>query len=129
MDKLKNFEAQKGHYVFRPSGRVSIGQAVEMVSEGIAFARSLNIQKLLVDVTNLEGFEPPGVVLRYFLIHEWARAAGRTVCVALVTRPEMVDSKMADPRKIGTAIATDIGFTADIFTAEEGASNWLEGVR
>ena len=129
MEKLRNFELQKGHAVFRPVGLVSIGQAVELVTQGIAFARSLNIQKLLVDITNLEGFEPPGVVLRYFLIHEWARAAGRTVCVALVTRPEMVDSKMPDPRKIGTAVAADIGFTADIFTAEEDALNWLEGVK
>ena len=77
-------------------------------------------------LTNLEGFEPPGVALRYFLIHEWARAAGRSVCVALVTKPEMVDSERANPRKIGTIIATEIEFTDDIFTTEEDALRWLE---
>jgi hypothetical protein len=91
MNKQRNFEVQKGYAIFRPTGQVSIGRAVELVTEGIAFARSLDVWKLLIDITNLEGFEPPGVVLRYFLIHEWARAAGRSVCVALVTGPEMVD--------------------------------------
>jgi hypothetical protein len=32
-------------------------------------------------------------------------------------------------RKIGTAVAADIGFTADVFTTEEDALNWLEGVK
>jgi hypothetical protein len=128
MDKQRNFEVQKGYAVFRPTGQVSIGRAVELVTEGITFARSLGVRKLLVDITNLEGFEPPGVVLRYFLIHEWARAAGRSVCIALVTGPEMVDSERADPRKIGTIIATEIKFTADIFTTEEDAQRWLERV-
>ncbi len=99
---------------------------MELVTEGITFARSLDVRKLLVDITNLTGFEPPGVVLRYFLIHEWARAAAGTVRVVLVTRPEMVDSERADPRKIGTTIATEIKFTADVFTTEEDALNWLE---
>ena len=123
-----NFELQQGYAVFRPTGHVSIGRAVEMVTEGIAFARSLDVRKLLVDITNLAGFEPPGVVLRYFLIHEWARAARGFVRVALVTRPEIVDSERADSRKIGTIMATEIKFTADIFTTEEDALRWLEPV-
>jgi hypothetical protein len=128
MDKQRNFEMHKGYAVFRPTGPVSIGRAVELVTEAIAFARSLDVRKLLIDITNLEVFEPPGVVLRYFLIQEWARAAGRSVCLPLVTGPEMVDSEMADPRKIGTIIATEIKFTADIFTTEEDALRWLERV-
>ncbi|HKQ75272.1 MAG TPA: hypothetical protein VJ810_16355 [Blastocatellia bacterium] len=101
---------------------------MELVTEGIAFARSLGVRKLLIDITNLEGFEPPGVVLRYFLILEWARAAGRSVCVALVIGPEMVDSERADPRKVGTVIAAEIKFTADIFPTEEDALRWLDRV-
>jgi len=122
----RDFEVLEGYAVFRPTGQFSIGRAVELVTEGITFARSLDVRKLLVDITNLTGFEPPGVVLRYFLIHEWARAAAGTVRVVLVTRPEMVDSERADPRKIGTTIATEIKFTADVFTTEEDALNWLE---
>src|SRR5262249_22261259 len=105
MDELRNFEIQKGYAVFRPTGQVSVAQAVHLVTDGIAFARTLDVRKLLVDTTNLTGFEPPGVVLRYFLINECARAAGGSVCVALVTRPEMVDSENVDPRKIGITVA------------------------
>ena len=102
---------------------------MDLVTQEIDFARALDVRKLLVDITNLSGFELPGVVLRYFLIHEWARAAGGSVCVALVTRPEMIDSERADPRKIGTVVAAEIGFTADVFTTEEDALNWLGGVK
>jgi hypothetical protein len=40
----------------------------------------------------------------------------------------MVDSERVDPRKIGTVIAAEIKFTADIFTTEEDALRWLERV-
>ena len=127
MDLMRNFEIKTGYAVFRPTGQVSIGQAVQLITEAIDFARSLNVNKLLVDITNLVGFEPPGLILRYFLIQEWARAAGKMVCLALVTRPEIMDTKIVDPRKIGTTVAAEIGFTADIFTDEQDALEWLEG--
>jgi len=129
MDELRNFEIQKGYAVFRPTGQFSVAQAVQLVTEGIDFARSLDVRKLLVDTTNLTGFEPPGVVLRYFLINEWARAAGGRVKVAILTRPDMIDSEKVDPRKIGITVAAEIGFTADVFTTEEDALNWLERVK
>lgn len=46
------------------------------------------------------------------------------VCVAIVSRQEVVDS-----RKIGTIVAAEIGFTADVFTKEEDALNWLGGIK
>jgi hypothetical protein len=74
----------------------------------------------LVDITNLTGFEPPDLALRYFIIHEWAQAAGRRVRVAIVARPEMIDHQ-----KFGSIVAANIGFAADGFTTEEAALNWL----
>ena len=129
MDKQRNFEIQKDYAVFRPTGRFSIGQAVDLVTQGIDFARALDVRKFLVDITNLSGFESPGVVLRYFLIHELGRAARGIVCLALVVRPEKIDSERAYPQKIGTVVAAEIGFTADVFTTEEDALNWLGGVK
>ena len=126
MRALDQFETMEDRAVFRPAGQISVAQAVQLVTDGVAFARSLDVRKLLVDITNLVGFEPPGMVLRYFIIHEWTRAAGRLVKVAIVTRPEMFDSEVANPRKIGVAVATEIGFTADIFTTEGDALRWLE---
>ena len=121
MSKPEHFEILKERAVFRPTGQVSIEQAVELVTSAIAFARSLHIQKLLVDASNLTGFEPPAIAMRYFFVHEWARAAEGGVRVALVTRPEMID-----PRKFGITVAANRGFTADAFTTEEDALIWLE---
>jgi hypothetical protein len=121
MSKLKHFETLKERAVFRPTGQVSIGQAVKLVTEAIDFARSLNIPKLLVDITNLTGFDPPDVAMRYFIIHEWAHAAGGRIRVAIVARPEMIDHQ-----KFGTTVAANAGFVADSFTTEEDALIWLE---
>jgi hypothetical protein len=120
MNKPEHFEILKERAVFRPTGQVSIGQMTELVATAIGFARSINIQKLLVDITRLTGFGPPDLGLRYFIIHEWARAAGRSVRVALVARPEMLDAQ-----KFGTTVAENLGFVADGFTTEEAALNWL----
>jgi hypothetical protein len=121
MSKPEHFEILKERAVFRPTGKVSIEQVVELVTAAIAFARSLHIQKLLVDASNLTGFESPSVATRYFFVHKWARAAAGSVRVAFVARPEMID-----PRKFGTIVAANVGFIADTFTTEEDALIWLE---
>jgi hypothetical protein len=124
MSELEDFEILKDYAVIRPTGQVTLERAVEMVTDAIAFARGHRFRKLLIDITNLTGFESPGVATRYYTIHEWARAAGGIVCVALVARPEIID-----PRKFGTTVANNIGFKADIFTTEEDALIWLERVK
>ena len=124
MSKPEHFEILKERAIFRPTGQVSIEQAMELVTGAIAFARSLHIRKLFVDISNVTGFESPDVVSRYFYIHEWARAAGGLVRVALVARPEMID-----PQKFGITVAANIGFIAEVFTSEEDALKWLEGLK
>lgn len=124
MSKLVQFEMLEEYAIFRLTGRVSLERAVELVTAAIAFARSVCIRKLLVDVSNLTGFEPPGVTMRYLFIHDWARAAVGSVCVALVARSEMIDTQ-----KFGTTVAANRGFTADAFTTEEDALIWLERVK
>lgn len=121
MSDLGHFEILKERAVFRPTGQVSMEQAMELVTAAITFARSLHIRKLLVDTFNLTGFKSPDVVTRYFYIHDWARAAGGVVRLALVARPEMID-----PRKFGSTVAANVGFIADVFTTEEEALNWLQ---
>jgi len=91
------------------------------VTSAITFARSLYIQNLLVDASNLTGFEPPDVAMRYFIVHKWARAAAGGVRVAFVAIPEMID-----PRKFGAIVASNVGFIADAFATEEEALTWLE---
>ncbi|HEU0175155.1 MAG TPA: hypothetical protein VFV58_12920 [Blastocatellia bacterium] len=124
MSTPEHFEILKDHAIFRPAGQVSIEQAVELVTAAITFAHSRHIRKLLIDVSNLTGFKPPGVAMRYFFIQDWARAAAGSVRVALVSRPELIDHQ-----KFGATVAANRGFTADAFLTEQDALTWLERVK
>jgi hypothetical protein len=123
MSVRENFEILKDYVVFRPSGKVTLERAVEMVTDAIVFAREHCIRKLLVNTSNLTGFEPPSLTARYFFVHDWARAA-RDVRVAFVTRPERID-----PQKFGITVAVNLGSIAEVFTSEEDALKWLEGLK
>src|SRR5690242_4290698 len=108
MVELLHFEMPVNHAVFRPTGQVSIEQAVELVTTAIDFARKRGVRDLLVDLSNLIGFEPPSVADRYFFVHEWSRASGGRVRVAFLVRPEMID-----PQKFEHTVAANIGFIAE----------------
>ena len=124
MSELEHFEILKDYAVFRPPGQVTLERAVKMVTDAIIFAREHRIRKLLVNTSNLPGYEPPGIATRYFFVHDWARASGRRVRVALVTRPERID-----PQKFGITVAANLGSIAEVFTSEEDALKWLEGLK
>jgi hypothetical protein len=121
MSELEHFEILKDYAVFRPPGQVTLERAVKMVTDAIIFAREHRIRKLLVNTSNLTGYEPPDVATRYFFVHDLARAAARDVRVALVTRPERIDH-----RKFGITVAANLGFIVEVFTSEEDALKWLQ---
>jgi len=123
MSVRENFEILGDYVVFRPTGKVTLERAVEMVTDAIVFAREHCIRKLLVNTSNLTGYEPPSLTARYFFVHDWARTA-RDVRIALVTRPERID-----PQKFGITVAANRGFIAEVFTSEEDALKWLEGLK
>ena len=123
MSMPEHFEILENYAVFRPTGKVTLERAVKMVTDAIAFAREHRIRKLLVNTSSLTGFEPPSLTARYFFVHEWARVA-MDVCVALVTRPERID-----PQKFGITVAANLGLIAEVFTSEEDALKWLEGLK
>ncbi len=91
-----------------------------MIRAAIEFARSRNIAKLLVDTTGLEGFNPPGVLDRIWMAHQFSAAAGMAVKVALVARPELIH-----PQKIGVMVARSLGMAADVFSDGDAALAWL----
>lgn len=121
MSELEHFEMVGDHAVFRPTGEVSLLQAIQMVTAAIAFAREQHVRKLMVVTSGLTGFEPPSLAARYFFIHEWARAAGGSVRVAVVAKPEMID-----PQKFGVTVAATSGLIGDVFASEDEAIAWLQ---
>lgn len=106
--------------VFRPTGQVSLEQAVQLVTSAITHARGHSFAKLLIDVSVLTGFAPPSITQRYFFVQEWARASRGNVRIALVARKEMID-----PNKFGVTVAANFGLVADVFISEEEALAWL----
>ena len=105
---------------FFPRGHVSLQEAVARVSHAIAYSRDRKIRRLLVNVTELTGFDPPSLSARYWLIQEWARESGGVVAVAMVARAEYID-----PEKFGVVVAAVAGLRGDVFVSESEALGWL----
>ena len=123
MSELQDFETMGDRAEYRPMGELSLAQAIRLITSGIAFAREQQVKKLMVVTLGLTGFQPPNLIQRYNFVHEWAKASGYSVRVAVVAHPEMID-----PQKFGVTVAFNIGFASDVFTSEEEALTWLRDV-
>jgi hypothetical protein len=124
MSELQHFEIVGDHAEYRPAGRVSLSQAVQLVTCAIAFAREQHVRKLLVVTVGLTGFKPPSIAHRYYFIQEWSHAAGGVISIALVARPEMIDLQ-----KFGVTVAANAGLHGDVFPSEEQALAWLQDIK
>lgn len=106
--------------VFRPAGTFHLRQAVAEVSRGIAHAKSLDIAKLLIVTTRLQGFKSPGVAARLEMVREWAQTADGQLTMAVVARRGFID-----PERIGVVAAASFGAKANVFESEVEAMRWL----
>ena len=105
---------------FRPCGKSSLVEAVDLISCSIASCRARKIQKLLVNATGLTGISAPTLVDRFLMIEAWALEAKGVVMVALVIQPEYIE-----PRKFGSKVAEHLGWMAEVFSSEMDALEWL----
>lgn len=96
-------------------------EAIQLVSQAIALARERRIPKLLVNTTQVEGIPVLNVAERYFIMREFAAAAGGGVQIAFVVPPEMIDDKF------GVMVGKNAGLTNEVFTEEPAALAWLNG--
>jgi hypothetical protein len=117
---LEHFALLPDRAEFRPLGKVSLSQAADLVTAGVKHARAHKQKKLLVDISQLTGFEPPSVPQRYFIVRGWTEAARGHVRLAVVARQETID-----PQRFGVVVASNAGMTANIFAAEAEALAWL----
>ena len=124
MSELQDFEIVGDHAEYRPTGELALDPATQLITSGIAFAHERQVKKLMVVTLGLAGFQPPNVFQRYYFIHEWAKASGFSVRVAIVAHPEMID-----PDKFGLLVASNMGFVSGVFTSEKGALAWLQTIR
>jgi hypothetical protein len=117
----ENFEIVGSRGIYRPVGAVTFEQAVEMVAAAMSYARERGLTDLLASTHGLTGFQPPSTFARYALAVKWAEAAAGSLRVALVARPELIDSQ-----KIGVLMAQNRGVNGDVFAHEADALAWLD---
>ena len=109
-----------GRGTFRPRGRYSLVDAVDLVSSAIAQCRARSLSLLLIDATGLVGLPVPTLVDRFLMVEDWATESRGTVTVAPVVHEEYIH-----PRKFGVKVALKFGLICDVYTSEREASAWL----
>jgi len=112
-------EGERG--VFRPAGAMSLQQAVSAVNGALAFAREKGLREVLVDVTGVTGFEPPGMFDRFLAACQWAETAAGQLRLVMVAPEELIH-----PQKFGATVARNRGLDSNIFSEEADALAWLE---
>jgi hypothetical protein len=121
MNTLAHFEVVGKRGFYRPAGKVSFEQAVDLVAESMRTARSLGLASLLINTLGFTGISPPSIFGRHQLALKWAENAGPKLHVAMVARAELLD-----PERIGVIMAQNRGVSGDVFTSESAATIWLD---
>lgn len=109
----------RGYY--RPQGKVTLVEAIELLSSAVAHARSLGLRELLLNGLALTGYQQPTILDRYQFISTLADIAAGAMRIAIVL-PETA----LDPQRFGTLVATNRGLDSNVFTSEEDAVAWLD---
>lgn len=120
LQRLDPYEVSDGVCTYRPRGRFSLVEAVDLISRAISHCRDRGVTKLLIDVTGMQDVPIPTLVDRFLMMEDWAHAAQGKVVVALVAPPGFIH-----PRKFGMTVALHFGLVCDVYTSEAAASKWL----
>ena len=118
----QSVEVRNGVCIFRPQGECTLVHAVELVRSAIAHCRHQQLVKLLVDGRGLVGIPIPSLVDRFLMAEEWANEAKGLVVMVLV-----VDAQYIRPDRFGVRVAAHLGLTANVFTSEADALEWIAG--
>ena len=116
----ENIDVLPDKICFRPVGKISLPDAISLITRAIKFTRERKTPKLLVNALGLTGYAKPTLADRYFAGREWAATAEGTVAAVLVIPVEMID-----PEKFGVLVARNAGMTAEVFSTEDEAQKWL----
>ena len=105
---------------FRPTGQLTLEEAIELLDQTIAHVRDQQIPKLLFNARGLLGFRSPSLPERYFAARQFANTSQSRVQLAVVIQVEFID-----PEKFGITVARNSGMNADVFAQEPEALAWL----
>ena len=120
LQELDAIEYRDGICQYRPRGRYSLVDAVDLISRAIAHCRDQGVSRLLIDASGFEDLPIPSLVDRFLMVEDWAQAAQGTVVVVLVVQPKYIH-----PRKFGVKVAASFGLVCDVYATEAAAMKWL----
>ena len=115
-----SFDRIDGIAIHRVGGRHSLTGGIERIRQVLAMAQAQGVTRLLIDITESTGYEPPSLSVRSVMMREWATAAGGTVAIAVVCLPEFID-----PQRFGITMAARFGMTMNVFDNQAEALTWL----
>jgi hypothetical protein len=123
LDDPEKLVIENGRGFYRPAGPVSFAQGVAQIRAAIAEACARGGRDLLVDTTQLTGFDLPTDEERIAAVTGWADAARGRLHLAIVARPEVIH-----PERIGVSVGINRQLFNNIFTTEAGAIAFLDGL-
>lgn len=123
MAALDSLTFRDGVGTYRPRGRHSLVDAVNLVTSAIAQCRARGVPLLLVDCTGFEGLPIPTLLDRFLMVEDWAAEAAGMVAMALLAEPQYIH-----PRKFGVTVAAHLGMVCDVFESEPEAVAWMATV-
>ena len=119
-----NIETMGDCAYYRPAGRLTLDEAIDLVDETIAYVREHRIPKLLFNAKSLVGFPSPSLPTRYFAIRRFAETGQGLVQLAMVILAAHID-----PEKFGVTVALNSGLNANVFSDEKEALEWLQSAK
>ena len=122
LQKLDAIEYSDGVCQYRPRGKYSLVDAVDLISRAIAHCRERGVSRLLIDASGFEDLPIPSLVDRFLMVEDWAQAAQGTLVAVLV-----VPGQYIHPRKFGVKVAGSFGLVCDVYSNEPAAMKWLLG--
>jgi len=120
LQKLDAIEYIDGVCQYRPRGKYSLVDAVDLISRAIAHCRDRGVTRLLIDASGFEDLPIPSLVDRFLMVEDWAQAANGTLVAVLV-----VPAQYIHPRKFGVKVAGSFGLVCDVYPTESAAMKWL----
>ncbi len=120
MDDRESFERLSGYATYRPEGRLSFEESIDLLCNVIVYCREQGIGRVLIDATKITGFSELRPEDRFALGDRAARAAQAAVKVAIIARPELMD-----PERFGMTVARNRGLFVSSFDSEAEALTWL----
>ena len=121
MEAPVGFETEGTRGSYRPVGEVTSGQLADIVNAALAYARWRALDSLLINISEMTGFDSPGPSYRRWAAARWAETAGPALRVAMVARIEHIC-----PEKTGLLVAAEKGLMAHICDTEIEAKTWLD---